>query len=110
ITWTPYIKYTSYPSWNEKASVAINGSSAWTSPGDSIAGGSSTSISISIPANKTSTIVFQASAGRTTVSTGSLNLRATLLAFYNNSLVLPAGLEYVDDLGTITGASMYTTP
>ena len=29
--------------------------------------------------------------------------RATLLAFVNNSLTLPAGLEFVDDLDTATG-------
>jgi hypothetical protein len=31
------------------------------------------------------------------------DIRASQLAFYNNSLVLPAGLELVDDLETATG-------
>ncbi len=37
------------------------------------------------------------------VGTVDLYLRSCRLAFYNNSLTLPAGLSYVDDLDTATG-------
>ena len=39
------------------------------------------------------------------VSTGSHGgpTRSVILAFYNDSLDLPAGLEFVDDLDTATG-------
>lgn len=50
-----------------------------------------------IPANRTSTVIFVS--GSAPVAT----TRATLMAFSNDSLALPAGLEYVDDLDTATG-------
>ena len=36
-------------------------------------------------------------------TTGGLYCRASALAFHNDSLVLPAGLEFVDDLDTASG-------
>ncbi len=90
ITWTPWIGYTAYSAWNEMASCALNGALVWSS-------GSSgqTSVSLSIPANGTSTVIFAAGAGSAGAPT-----RTTLLGFFNNSLVLPEGLEFVDDFDT----------
>jgi hypothetical protein len=37
------------------------------------------------------------------MSTPNASQRAQLLTFYSDTLKLPAGLEYVDDLDTATG-------
>ena len=100
ITWTPVIRVTAYGGYYEQASVALNGASAWTSTGGVFTSNSTpVSVALAIPANRTSTAIF--------VSMGSPQAgpytRATLLAFVNNSLALPAGLEFVDDLDTATG-------
>ena len=92
ITWSPSFYYSAYSAWGEFSSVALNGNSVFT------AGSSgNTSLSLSIPPNRVSTIIF--------VSTSSNDspLRNCRLAFINNSLILPSGLIYVDDLDTATG-------
>jgi hypothetical protein len=96
VNWTPSFYYTSNLPWGEKASVALNGSSAWQSPVDS-GGAVNASVVLSLPANQTSTVIFIVGSGPQTFSP----MRTTLLAFYNNSLALPPGLEYVDDLDTV---------
>jgi subtilisin-like proprotein convertase family protein len=93
ITWTPYFYITSYSSHNEYASVALNGQNVWS---DSTNGASTEkSVNLSIPANRTSTVIFVASS-----SAPSGDMKSCALAFYNNSLQLPSGLEFVDDLDT----------
>ncbi|MBP47292.1 MAG: hypothetical protein CMH53_05085, partial [Myxococcales bacterium] len=85
-------RYTSYSGWSETASVALNGSNIWSGN----CGGSlncTTSHSLSIPANRTSTVVFVSTSGSEWNS-----IRGITLGFYNNSLKLPTGLEFVDDL------------
>ena len=92
ITWKPHWRYTSYSGWSETASVALNGSNIWSGN----CGGSlncTTSHSLSIPANRTSTVVFVSTSGSEWNS-----IRGITLGFYNNSLKLPTGLEFVDDL------------
>jgi hypothetical protein len=99
INWTPYFYYTAYAGWGETASIALNGALPWSSSGvNTPSSGQATSVTLSIPANRTSTIIFAVPSG-----TPNSPVRATFLAFYNNSLQLPAGLEYVDDLDTATG-------
>ena len=100
VTWTPVIRVTAYGAWGEWASVAINGASAWTSAGGNYFPSTGpVSVPLVIPANRTSTAIF--------VSTGALPgsslTRSTILAFVSNSLALPAGLQFVDDLDTATG-------
>jgi hypothetical protein len=103
IIWSPNFYYTAFFSWGETASVALNGASAWTSgSGTSAPGGSTILINLTIPASRTSTVIFVSPSGNIT-STGGLYVRPNILAFYNNSLLLPAGLEYMDDLDTATG-------
>jgi hypothetical protein len=95
IPWTPNWYTTCFSGWGEMASLAVNGVSVWTS------GNCNPTVqlaqTLSIPANRTSTVVFVAS------SSGPAGSRSLLLAFINNSLDLPAGLEFVDDLDTASG-------
>jgi len=85
----------------EKASIAVNGVSAWTSTFCNMSGDSAT---LSIPANRISTVIFVSASGSGyTVSGTLLKMRPSILGFYNNSLALPAGLEYVDDFDTAAG-------
>jgi hypothetical protein len=103
ITWSPSFYFTCYGAFNEWASVARNGVLLWDSAGgSSAAGGSTTTVNISIPAGQTSTVIFVSTAGPTTLVVNPIYRRAVVLAFFNDCLVLPAGLEYVDDLDTIT--------
>ena len=91
IVWTPHWYKTGYGGYNEYAGIALNGSSIWYSSANHGVT-SESSHAISIPANRTSTVIFVAAASSPS------GTRSNFLAFYNDSLVLPAGLEYVDDL------------
>jgi hypothetical protein len=99
ITWTPYFYYCSYTGWSEAASLTLNGANNWTAGNNSTS--STASVSLSIPAQRTSTIiVIAASYEECGCCTSG---RAVQLGFYNNSLSLPTGLQFVDDLETATG-------
>ena len=91
IDWTMHWYGTSYGGWNEYRSIALNGQSILCDGGDHRAHSSNTSNTISIPPNRTSTIIVVAS------STHPSGSRAIALYFWNNTLVLPEGLEFVDD-------------
>jgi hypothetical protein len=95
IVWNLSFWYTSYPSWGEPASVALNGTDIWVSPSSALL---STSVALTIPGNLTSTVIVVS--GSTSQSAGMT--RANLLAFFDDCLELPAGLEYVDDLDIAT--------
>lgn len=102
IVWTPSIYYTAYSAWGEVASVALNGVLVASYNG----GGSpyTATPSLTIPASRTSTAIFAAGASAPyTVGTSGSSVRSTQLGFFNNSLALPAGLQFVDDLATATG-------
>jgi hypothetical protein len=104
ITWTPNFHYTCYSGWSERASVALNGVTTWNSGATNAGVNNFTNIALSIPPERTSTIIFVSTSSSTTGSIGSnLTVRGLILAFGNNSLELPAGLEYVDDLDTASG-------
>jgi hypothetical protein len=99
IWWNVYWRYTCHAVWNERASVAVNGNCIGAMR--ACAGGlQSEAVGFSLPANRTSTVIFVATSG---IAATAQSVRATELAFYNNSLILPAGLEFVDDLETATG-------
>jgi subtilisin-like proprotein convertase family protein len=91
ITWTPNFYYTSYSSWGERASITVNGSNTWSA--GNVGPLDETSVNLSLPANRTSSIIFMMGS-----SAESGEFRSLALAFYNNALVLPTGLEFVDDL------------
>lgn len=97
VNWPLSFYGTCYGNWGEWASVALNGASSYTS---NVSGAAATThaVTLSIPANRTSTVICVAGSG----FPGG-NMRSTVLAFYNNCLTLPAGLEYVDDLEHATG-------
>jgi subtilisin-like proprotein convertase family protein len=97
ITWPVRFAYTAFPGWSERASVAVNGQNVWYTDSD-CATGCLKDVGIAIPANRTSTVIFVSATGNP--SSGS---RALIHGFTNNSLALPAGLQYVDDLDTATG-------
>lgn len=105
INWTPYFRYTcDWNTFNERASVTLNGANTWSSGSGSAYGELMANVTLSIPPNRTSTVIFvSASSPYNTAPAGSTYIRASVLAFCNDSLALPAGLEYVDDLDTATG-------
>ncbi len=93
ITWTVNTYQTAWVD-EDRASVSVNGANNWC-PSANYNVNSAHTHSLSIPANRTSTVIFISG------STPNWNdLRGCLLAFWNNSLNLPNGLEYVDDLDT----------
>jgi collagen triple helix repeat protein len=99
ITWTPVMRLTAYGSWGEVASVALNGANVWNSGGATIPTTAGVvGVALSIPANRTSTVIVVAGSGP-----GGGPTRSVLMAFGNNSLQLPAGLEFLDDLDTAAG-------
>ncbi len=104
IAWRPYFYYTAYSSWNESASVALNGTDIWYYTGNTPYPATATTV-INLPANRTSTVIFAVGSSAPFVPSGTTGImvRHVALAFYNNSLALPEGLEYVDDLDTATG-------
>ena len=55
---------------------------------------------ISVPANRTSTVIFVSAEHVPSTSSYYGGSRSLVLAFYNNCLQLPKGLEFVDDLDT----------
>jgi subtilisin-like proprotein convertase family protein len=98
IVWKPQFYYTSYSGWSEIASVAINGSNIWSSNNNAYSNSAAT-VSVTVPKNRVSTVVVMSAS-----SPGYGNsMRTTFLGFYNNSLALPSGLQFVDDFDTATG-------
>ncbi|MGK0154897.1 MAG: hypothetical protein ACI9SE_001852, partial [Neolewinella sp.] len=93
ITWSSSFYYSAYAAWGERASVALNGVNQM-----SAGASGSTTLPLLIPANRTSTVIFVS-----TSSTPGSNMRNCRLAFFGNSLALPAGLQFIDDLDTATG-------
>jgi hypothetical protein len=94
ITWTVKYVYTSYAGWSHQASAAVNGTLVWQS-GNDCANGCEQSVAITIPANRTSTVIFVSSNGP-----GQRGGVMGMLGFRHPTLTLPDGLEYVDDLET----------
>ncbi len=94
ITWKVWTYQTAWVD-QDRASVSVNGSNIWC-PSSNYSTSSAHSFNLSIPANRTSTVIFVSGSTPQT----SDNMRGCVLAFYNNSLKLPAGLAFVDDLET----------
>jgi subtilisin-like proprotein convertase family protein len=101
IVWTPYFWYTAFSGWGELAGVAINGTCLWT--GDCGGGTCTRAQAITVPKNRVSTILINSNSGGQYNWGYGNQVRKNVLAFYNNSLTLPAGLEFVDDLDTAIG-------
>ena len=102
ITWSPQWWFSAYEAWGESASVAVNGVSVFSSIGHTH--GLLATVNAPIPANSTGTVIFVSTSGPHFGPSGLNSIkRSTSLAFVNNSLILPAGLEFMDDLETATG-------
>jgi hypothetical protein len=100
IEWQPFFYFTAYESWGERASIALNGVNVWNSTADHHPN-STAAATLTLPPNQTSTVIFVVPSSPPWVST--VRFRMNFLAFYNDSLNLPAGLSYVDDLDRVTG-------
>ena len=92
INWNARFHATAYSGWSNRASVAINGQNLWC-PSSDYGANHHHSLDITIPANRTSTVIFSSSSHYEWSSSMS-----NTLIFKDNSLDLPAGLEFVDDL------------
>merc|ERR1719272_1302987 len=96
---------TSYHGWSESASISINGNNHIGAKDCSHQ--CRFTPTFNIPANsqknRISTVIF-ISTGSYDYNRGGTASRSTLLLFRDNSLSIPNGLEFVDDLDTITGS------
>ena len=90
IVWNAKWYGTGYAGWGEYLSVALNGQNIWC-PGGNYYASDNHSLNLTIPANRTSTAIFVSS------GTPSSTSRSVVLYFEGDSLVLPDGLEFVDD-------------
>jgi hypothetical protein len=87
--------FSAYGGWGNYASLSLNGASTWSYTSSTPQ--STACVGLNIPARRTSTVVVMSSSYHYTNSYnwGAHNLT---LGFYNNSLTLPVGLQFVDDL------------
>jgi subtilisin-like proprotein convertase family protein len=98
INWSPAFWHTNYGGWSECSSATVNGAGTWENCGTCYAWNCQSQPTFAIPANRTSSVMFTIQSG----PAGS-GMRSQLFTFYSDTLKLPAGLEYVDDLDTSTG-------
>ena len=99
INWTVNYHYTSYSGWGERASASLNGADTWNSGGSNCHFNTNCQVNLTfaIPADRTSTVIFVSTGGSRNTN------RSHVLAFGSDSLELPPGLSYLDDLDTATG-------
>ena len=100
IDWVPTFYFTGMSGWGERASVAVNGQEVWSSCCDHYLN-EQTSVPISLAPNQTSTVIFVVPSSPPWYA--SPHYRFNFFAFIANSLELPNGLQYVDDLETLQG-------
>ena len=93
ITWNPSFYFATGGDGGERASIAVNGSLVWAGPGKDVG---HTTQSIVLPSNQTSTVIVTSTRAKWTSWNGEWY--ATQLGFDDNSLDLPEGLRFVDDL------------
>jgi hypothetical protein len=102
IVWQPHFWYSANGAWGEVASVALNGVNVYTD--NTPSSGTLGTPSLPIPPNRTSTVVFVSGSGIAQFFGDSNHYyRSTVAGFIDNSLALPTGLEFADDLDTATG-------
>ena len=97
LSWETMWYGTSYQGWGERTSVAVNGNISYDAPCNPCFPNFVHNTNFSIPPNQTSTVIFVAG------SSSPNGTRSLLLGFFGDSLNLPPGLEFVDDLDTATG-------
>jgi len=101
IYWSPSFYYSCGT--GLRASVAVNGTSIWDSGTPECTGASNITLPLSIPGNQVSSAIFVSSTGPAIHPGSNIILNGIQLAFFNDSLALPAGLEFVDDIDSATG-------
>jgi len=105
IGWNPEWMYSSFSGWSEDASVSLNGASTWRNHCDY--SWCRSQINMNLKSNgqgtKINTIIFIAGSSGPHHMGHSNHERANIVQFNDNSLKLPDGLEYLDDLDTATG-------
>eukprot|EP00039_Didymoeca_costata_P001594 m.53590 g.53590 ORF g.53590 m.53590 type:complete len:436 (+) comp10873_c0_seq3:86-1393(+) len=100
VQWRVNWVFTAYSGWSERASVAMNKVNQYSS---GCSGSCSTTINLNLPPSKTSTIIFMTSTSGAGWGYAGIYLRASINMIVDDSLKLPDGLEYVDDLDGLTG-------
>eukprot|EP00039_Didymoeca_costata_P001592 m.53576 g.53576 ORF g.53576 m.53576 type:complete len:436 (+) comp10873_c0_seq1:86-1393(+) len=100
ITWSVKWVFTAYSGWSERASVALNRQNIYES---GCSGHCETTVQVQVPASKTSTVIFMAGSSGNGWGWNNIHLRANINMIVDDSLALPDGLEYVDDLDTAAG-------
>jgi hypothetical protein len=101
VNWQPHIWHSAYGGWNDRTSVAVNGKNIWESTSN--CGYCQSAPVLTIPAQKLNTVIFAVAASQYWNYWGNVGSRVHTFGFYNNSLKLPPGLAFVDDLDTATG-------
>jgi len=101
IDWNVWFLHSSHYSYNQRASVAVNGVNVFVSGNHT--DGDQQFMHLKIAPNQTSTVIFVAFPGVPAGNVSLIHTRSTVMGFVNNSLVLPPGLEFVDDLETAVG-------
>lgn len=95
IVWSPDYYYSAYSGWSEYAGVAVNGQEVALHSSS----GSNTSLNITLPGNQTSYVIFTSATGSTSGHIGDGQyVRGNQLGFFNDTLALPTGLRFVDNL------------
>jgi hypothetical protein len=84
-----------YDPWGERASITVNGENTFVTGGH----GANTfmMVQIRLPPSRTSSVIFVTQSGMPSYT------RPFMLGFVGNSMVLPTGCDYVDDLELLTG-------
>ena len=91
INWSVSWYGTGNNSWENRRSISLNGSNIHC-PNSNYYSSDNSNHTLSIPPNRTSTVIFIANSAYP-----SSNHASQTLYFFNNSLVLPEGLSFIDD-------------
>jgi hypothetical protein len=103
INWHINFYYSSYSGWSERASCTINGHSTWESGGNYCGSRCDAGVNFNIPGNRISTVILISASSPRSSGCCDFGPRGNFLAIRGNSLQLPNGLEYVDDMDYAQG-------
>jgi hypothetical protein len=101
-SWTFRYYYTSYGSYNEYASCALNGVSVFSTSGNCRVGQCYNDVTVAIPKSRVSTLICINGASPQNVPNWEMH-RHLMMGFGNNSLALPTGVEFIDDFDSASG-------
>jgi len=95
VNWPLRFRYSSYGGWGERASTTLNGQDIWSTTGNCAY--CDCHLNLNMPGGRTSTVVVIAGSNHPS------GTRTNLLTYTHNSLRLPDGLEYRDDMDYAQG-------